>query len=78
MKTHLKNHKRKQGKIEMKDELEKLIEKRKLFDFLKTEEGKEMMMEAFFIPQVQQVTLKAFCYLMVILFIKLKLCMKDF
>jgi hypothetical protein len=46
MKTHLKNHKRKQGKIEMKDELEKLIEKRKLFDFLKTEEGKEMMIEA--------------------------------
>ena len=46
MKTHLKNHKRKQGKIKMKDELEKLIEKRKLFDFLKTEEGKNMMVEA--------------------------------
>ena len=30
----------------MKNELEKLIEKRKLFDFLKTEEGKEMMIEA--------------------------------
>lgn len=46
IKTHLKNHKGKQGKIKMKDELEKLIEKRKLFDFLKTEEGKDMMMEA--------------------------------
>lgn len=30
----------------MKDELEKLIEKRKLFDFLKTEEGKDIMIEA--------------------------------
>lgn len=30
----------------MKNELEKLIEKRKLFDFLKTEEGKNMMVEA--------------------------------
>lgn len=30
----------------MKNELEKLIKKRKLFDFLKTEEGKNMMVEA--------------------------------